>query len=143
MKKEIYLTKSEDETLSLAEGLAKRLTPGTVVCLRGDLGVGKTVFSKGLCRALGVTEHVSSPTFTIVNEYEGTSLAVYHFDLYRIEDSDELYEIGFTEFLDSDGISIIEWCERAEDILPKNRIEVLIERAEEDSRNITIEELSV
>ncbi len=142
MEKKLILTNCEEETKAVAKELAERLAPGSVVCLRGDLGVGKTIFSKGLCHALGVTEQVSSPTFTIVNEYDGASLPIYHFDLYRIEDSDELYEIGFTEFLDAGGISIIEWPERGEDILPKNRIEVRIERAGEDSRNITIEELS-
>lgn len=141
MNKQVYRTKSEEETRMLAENLAKALSGSQVICLRGDLGVGKTVFSKGLCHALGVTEHVSSPTFTLVNEYEGTDRSIYHFDLYRIEDPDELYEIGFSEFVDGEGLAIIEWPERAEGILPPCRIEVLIERDGEEGRRVTIEEL--
>jgi len=137
----LYVTESEEETRAVAEKLAHTLKPGRTVCLRGDLGVGKTVFAKGLCAALGVTEHVSSPTFTLVNEYETANGMLYHFDLYRIEDEDELYEIGFSEFVSGDAISLIEWPERAEGALPKNRIEITITRAGEDSRRITIEEL--
>ncbi len=137
----LYMTESEEETRAVAEMLAQTLKPGQTVCLRGDLGVGKTVFAKGLCAALGVTEHVSSPTFTLVNEYETVNGMLYHFDLYRIEDEDELYEIGFSEFVSGNVISLIEWPERAEGALPKNRIEITITRAGEDSRHITIEEL--
>ena len=137
----VYMTESEEETKKLAETLAASLVPGSVLCLRGDLGVGKTVFAKGLCSALGVTEHVSSPTFTLVNEYEGTSGIVYHFDLYRIEDPDELYEVGFEEFVGGDGIAVIEWPERAEELLPHKRLEILLERSGENGRRITVKEL--
>ncbi|MBQ2696395.1 MAG: tRNA (adenosine(37)-N6)-threonylcarbamoyltransferase complex ATPase subunit type 1 TsaE [Clostridia bacterium] len=136
-----YITQSEAETYELAEKLAMQLSPGQVICLRGDLGVGKTVFAKGLCSALGVEEHVSSPTFTLVNEYDGVKGKIYHFDLYRIEDPDELYEIGFEEFVGGEGLAIIEWPERAEEILPENRIEILLESCGEDDRRVTIKEL--
>ncbi len=140
MSKQVYFTASEEETRQLAERFAEQVEPGTVLCLRGDLGVGKTVFAKGLCAALGVTDYVSSPTFTLVNEYEGKDFPVYHFDLYRIEDSDELYEIGFEEFISGHALSIIEWPERGEDVLPSRRIEISIERDGEDGRRVTVEE---
>lgn len=140
-KTKVYVTEGEAETMALAETFAQDLLPGQVLCLRGDLGVGKTVFAKGLCSALGVTEHVSSPTFTLVNEYEGAKSTIYHFDLYRIEDPDELYEVGFEEFVGGNGIAIIEWPERAEDILPKKRLEILLERQGENGRRITVKEL--
>lgn len=137
----VYMTGSETETRQLAETLAKQFVPGQVVCLRGDLGVGKTVFAKGLCSALGVVEHVSSPTFTLVNEYEGINGTIYHFDLYRIEDPDELYEVGFEDFVGGGGVAIIEWPERAEDMLPRKRLEILLERHGENGRRITVKEL--
>lgn len=137
----IYLTNSEAETREVARRLAEGITCGATVCLRGDLGVGKTVFAKGFCAALGVTEHVSSPTFTLVNEYELENRVLYHFDLYRIEDADELYEIGFSDFVNGESISLIEWPERAEELLPAKRMEVSIVRTEEDGRRITIAEL--
>ncbi|MBE7022759.1 MAG: tRNA (adenosine(37)-N6)-threonylcarbamoyltransferase complex ATPase subunit type 1 TsaE [Ruminococcaceae bacterium] len=137
-----YFTAGEAETRAVAERLALSLLPGQTVCLRGELGVGKTVFAKGLCAALGVSEHVSSPTFTLVNEYEGTRGSVYHFDLYRIEDADELFEIGFSEFVGGSGISLIEWPERAEEALPKARLDITITREGENGRRILIEEVS-
>ncbi len=139
-KTKVYMTESEAETTALAESFAQSLAPGQVLCLRGDLGVGKTIFAKGLCSALGVSEHVSSPTFTLVNEYEGAQGTIYHFDLYRIEDPDELYEVGFEEFVGGDGIAIIEWPERAEELLPQNRFEILLERNGENGRRITVKE---
>lgn len=117
---------SPEETEKIAEKLAKGLSCGDVICLDGELGAGKTAFTKGLCRALGVEEHISSPTYTIVNCYSG-SINVYHIDAYRIEDSDEMYEIGFEDYL-SDGICIIEWSVRIADILPQRRIEISISR---------------
>ncbi len=140
MSKREYWTKSEEETRNLAERLACQVGPGTVLCLRGDLGVGKTVFAKGLCSALGVTDYVSSPTFTLVNEYEGKDFPVYHFDLYRIEDPDELYGIGFEEFIGGGALTIVEWPERGEEALPARRIEISIERDGEDGRRVTVEE---
>ena len=136
-----FITNSPAETESVGAALSKILSPGAVIAYRGDLGAGKTVFSKGLCKALGVTEHVSSPTFCLVNEYEGERFPIYHFDLYRIEDPDELYEIGFSEFTEGAGIAIIEWPQRAEEMLPKSRIEVSIDRDGDDRRKVTVKEL--
>ncbi len=139
METKQYITENAAETEALAVRLAQSVKPGQTLCLRGDLGVGKTVFAKGLCSALGVKEHVSSPTFTLVNEYEGQNCKIYHFDLYRIEEADELYAIGFEEFISGDAVTIIEWPERGEEVLPAKRIEILLERNGEDSRRITVE----
>ncbi len=127
MTEKTVITKSEKETFELAGDFAKNLDAGSVICLSGDLGAGKTVFAKGVCSALGVPEYISSPTFTIVNEYEG-KLRIFHFDMYRIEDEDELIEIGYDEYLASGGICIIEWPENIKNSLPKKRIEVSILR---------------
>lgn len=123
-----WKTKSSEETQLAAEQFAQMLTGGDLVLLRGEMGVGKTVFTKGLCRALGVADYVTSPTFTVVNEYQGTEFAVYHFDLYRIEDEDELLEIGFEEYLQSGGVCVIEWPQNAERSMPQHRYEVEIKR---------------
>lgn len=139
MLKELH-TQSETETLAAAEQLAKQLAFGQVICLCGELGVGKTVFAKGVCKALGVADYVSSPTFTLVNEYDGTKGPVYHFDLYRIEEPEELYEIGFEEYLSRGSAVIIEWPEQGGDLLPPNRLEVTLTREGENGRCITIEE---
>ncbi|MBE7035203.1 MAG: tRNA (adenosine(37)-N6)-threonylcarbamoyltransferase complex ATPase subunit type 1 TsaE [Ruminococcaceae bacterium] len=136
----VYKTASERETRLFAREFASKLQGGDVLCLHGELGVGKTVFAQGLCEALGVTEPVNSPTFTLVNEYEGSTLTIYHFDLYRIVDADELYEIGFEEMVASGGVTLIEWAERAGGLLPKQRTDIRIERDGENGRRITIEE---
>lgn len=136
-----FTTTSEHETATLAKKLAETLKKGDVICLYGDLGVGKTVFTKGLCKALGTDDYINSPTFTIVNEYEGLDFSIFHFDMYRIEDPMELTEIGFYEYLSREGICIIEWPENIYDELPSTRIEVRINRVsfdEENLRHITI-----
>ena len=134
-----YKSYSANDTLSVAAEFSKSLTPGAVVCLYGEMGVGKTVFTNGLCRALGACDYATSPTFTVVNEYDGADFPVYHFDMYRIEDEDELIEIGFDEYLSSGGICIIEWPENIPNSLPKNRINVKLMRAGNDARTIIIE----
>lgn len=137
----IFKSNSPSETAKIASTLAKELTKGDIVCLNGELGVGKTAFTKGLCEALGVTEHVTSPTYTIINRYDAP-VPVFHIDAYRIDDSDEMYEIGFEDCL-SDGISVIEWSVMIEDILPEKRIEIEIRRdinVHEDYREIEIKE---
>lgn len=121
------ITRSEAETFSLASNLGKELKAGSVICLSGDLGAGKTVFAKGLCQGLGIYEYISSPTFTIVNEYGGR-LPVYHFDMYRIEDEEELTCIGYEEYLAAGGVCIIEWPQNIKNSLPPKRIDVEIER---------------
>lgn len=121
-----YVSNSPTETEKIAEELAKKLKKGDVVCLNGELGAGKTAFVKGLCRAFGVTDYVTSPTYTIINRYEA-AIPIFHIDVYRISDVDEMYEIGFDDCL-ADGITIIEWSSLIEEILPKNRTEITIKR---------------
>ncbi|MBE7048063.1 MAG: tRNA (adenosine(37)-N6)-threonylcarbamoyltransferase complex ATPase subunit type 1 TsaE [Ruminococcaceae bacterium] len=140
--KRIYTTTNAGETKELAAKIARELREGQVLCLRGELGVGKTVFAQGLCESIGITEPVNSPTFTLVNEYEGGTYPVYHFDLYRIEDSDELYEIGFSDMIGRQAVILIEWPERAGNLLPAQRTDIIMERMGEDGRRITIEELT-
>ena len=137
----VYYSKSDSETQAFASDFAKILSPGTVVCLFGEMGVGKTVFTNGLCRALGACDYATSPTFTVVNEYDGGDFPVYHFDMYRIEDEDELLELGFDEYLNAGGICIIEWPENIPNSLPNKFIRVEIARSTEyNSRVITITE---
>lgn len=136
----IYNTNSPKETENVASFFAKSLKKGDVICLNGDLGVGKTLFVQGLVKALGVKEPISSPTFTIVNCYSG-DFNIYHFDVYRIEDCDEMYEIGYEEYVYGDGITIIEWPCRIKEILPKNRYDIFINKdyqKHEDYREIEI-----
>ena len=138
-----YITKSEEETIDVAHKLAEDLKGGDVICLYGDLGVGKTVFTRGVCTFLGTDDYINSPTFTIVNEYAARDFDIFHFDMYRIEDAYELTEIGFDEYLNRDGICIIEWPENIYDELPQKRIDVKIERVsfdDETLRRITIAE---
>lgn len=133
------ITASAEETQSFASRLAKELKPGDVLCLRGGLGAGKTAFTQGLARGLGVSEYVTSPTFTIVNVYESGSMPLYHFDVYRIADSDEMYEIGYDEYIYGEGVSVIEWPQLIEDILPEERYDVIIEKLDdENGRKIKI-----
>ena len=135
-----YLTHNEIETEALGETLARRLGPGDVVAYRGDLGAGKTAFTRGLARGLGCTGRVTSPTFTVVNEYEGR-LPLFHFDLYRLDGEDALYDIGWEDYLDRGGVCAVEWSERAEAALPRETVWVSIRRCAEsgDWRRITIE----
>ena len=120
-------TNNPEATEALGEKLGREARAGQIYCLSGDLGVGKTVFTKGFAKGLGITEHVTSPTFAIVNEYEGR-LPLYHFDVYRIADSDEMYEIGYEEYVYGDGVSVIEWPQLIDDILPEKRYDVTISK---------------
>ncbi|HIW21197.1 MAG TPA: tRNA (adenosine(37)-N6)-threonylcarbamoyltransferase complex ATPase subunit type 1 TsaE [Candidatus Dorea intestinavium] len=125
MIKETY---SEKETFALGEKMGEKAKSGEVYTLDGDLGVGKTIFTKGFAKGLGITENINSPTFTIVQEYEEGRLPFYHFDVYRIADPDEMDEIGFEEYVYSKGICLIEWGHLIEEILPKNHIKIKIEK---------------
>lgn len=131
-----HISKSEEETMDIATKLASSLNAGDIVCLHGNLGAGKTVFAKGIALGLGISEHITSPTFTIVNEYTG-KLLLYHFDTYRIT-LNEFIEMGGEEYLYGDGVCLIEWPENIRDILPKKRIEVYLEYMDETIRNIKI-----
>ncbi|MDY3929053.1 MAG: tRNA (adenosine(37)-N6)-threonylcarbamoyltransferase complex ATPase subunit type 1 TsaE [Clostridia bacterium] len=139
----VYKSNSPLETANIAKAFAKTLKGGDVLCLNGDLGVGKTAFVQGLVKALGFEEPISSPTFTIVNCYEGGRLPIYHFDVYRIDDCDEMYEVGFEEYVYGSGITIIEWSDKIKEILPPKRYDITISKdyeKHENFRYIEIEE---
>jgi len=128
-------TKSPDETMSLATRLGSILQEGDVLTLEGDLGAGKTTFTKGLAKGLDVKRTVNSPTFTIVKEYKGR-LPLYHLDVYRLEDSDE--DIGFDEYFYGNGVSVIEWAHFIEEFLPPNRLDIQLSYLEGDDRSIKL-----
>ena len=133
------ITNSPAETEDAGASLAARLEPGSVIAFTGDLGAGKTAFTRGLARGLGVTERVTSPTFTIVNEYEGGRLPLFHFDMYRLGSSDELFDIGWEDYLCRGGVCAVEWSENIEGALEEDAIRVDIRRGEyDDHRIITI-----
>ena len=136
-------TFSETDTRALGVKLGRDALPGLVYTLTGDLGVGKTVFTQGFAKGLGVTEHVNSPTFTIVQEYEEGRLPFYHFDVYRIGDIEEMDEIGYEDYFYGDGVCLIEWAELIEELIPKKHTAIRIEKDLEkgfDYRKITLEE---
>lgn len=140
----IYETNSAQETFALARKLGECASPGTVYTLDGELGVGKTVFAQGLACGLGIEEPVSSPTFTIVQEYDGGRMPFYHFDVYRIGDIEEMDEIGCDDYFYGQGVCLIEWAERIFELLPENRTQLLIEKDLEkgfDYRRITLREV--
>lgn len=133
-----YRTHSESETEAVGEALAATLSPGTVIAFTGDLGAGKTAFTRGLARGLGIGERVTSPTFTIVNEYEGGRLPLFHFDMYRLESSEELFDIGWEDYLRRGGVCAVEWSEKVADALV-GALRVDIRRGEgERDRVITV-----
>ena len=133
-----YTSQSVSDTEAFGERLAKRLRPGTVLAFTGALGMGKTAFTRGLARGLGCRGRVTSPTFTIVNEYEG-DVPLFHFDMYRLRSSDELYDIGWDDYLARGGVCAVEWSERVADALPEGTVTVDIARGETDeSRVITV-----
>ena len=136
-----YETNSSDETFLLGKRIGESAAPGTVYTLIGDLGVGKTVLTQGVARGLGITGPVSSPTFTILQVYDEGRIPFYHFDVYRIEDIDEMEEIGYEDCFYGDGVSLVEWAEVIADLLPENTIRITIEKVPEkgfDYRRITV-----
>lgn len=136
-------TRNAEETAQVGFRLADKALPGQVFTLTGDLGVGKTVFTQGFAKGLGIDEPVSSPTFTIIQVYESGRLPFYHFDVYRIGDVEEMEEVGFDDYVMGNGVSLIEWANLIEEILPQSRVEITIEKDLEqgfDYRKITIEE---
>lgn len=134
-----YRSGSEAQTEAIGAQLAQGLTPGTVIAFTGDLGAGKTAFTRGLAQGLGIDQRVTSPTFTIVNEYEEGRLPLFHFDMYRLESSDELFDIGWEDYLARGGICAVEWSEKVSDALA-GALRVDIRRgAGEQERIITIE----
>ena len=140
----IFETYQPDETLELGVRIGRQAKAGQIYTLTGDLGVGKTVFTQGIAKGLGITEPVCSPTFTIVQEYDTGRLPLYHFDVYRIGDIEEMEEIGYDDYFFGKGICLIEWAELIEEILPDDRISITIEKDLAqgfDYRRITVEGL--
>ena len=133
-----FITNSPEETEFLGEKLAKTLNPGTILAYRGDLGAGKTAFTRGLARGLDCREQVTSPTYTIVNEYLGGRLPLFHFDMYRLRSADDLFDIGWDDYLERGGICAVEWSENVWEAM-EDPIVVTIEKTGENSRRITIE----
>ena len=133
-----FITNSPEETEALGEKLAKILIPGTILAYRGDLGAGKTAFTRGLARGLDCREQVTSPTYTIVNEYLGGKLPLFHFDMYRLHSSDDLFDIGWDDYLERGGICAVEWSENVAEAM-EDPITVTIEKSGENSRRIIIE----
>ena len=133
-----YITYSPTETEELAQKLAPFLFPGAVIAYRGDLGAGKTAFTRGLARGLGVTDRVTSPTYTIVNEYLGGRMPLFHFDMYRLGSEDELFDIGWDDYLERGGVCAVEWSENVWGAM-EDAIVITITRLDEDTRKIDIE----
>ena len=133
-----YITNSPEETEALGERLAKVLRPGTVLAYQGDLGAGKTAFTRGLARGLGYREAVTSPTYTIVNEYLGGRLPLFHFDMYRLRSDDDLWDIGWEDYLDRNGVCAVEWSENVPEAMA-GALTVNIEKLGDTARRITVE----
>ena len=133
-----YMTHSPDETQALGERIAAFLKPGDVIAFRGDLGAGKTAFTRGIAKGLGIGDPVTSPTFTIVNEYLDGDMPLFHFDMYRLSSSDDLFDIGWEDYLARGGICAVEWSENVSDAL-EGAIEITIRYVCENDREIMIE----
>ena len=140
----IYETNSEKETFELGKNLGEQAKAGQIFCLNGELGVGKTVFTRGFAKGLGIEENVNSPTFTIIQVYEEGRIPLYHFDVYRIGDPEEMYEIGYEEYFFGEGVCLIEWSKLIEELIPEEAINIEIDKNLEkglDYRKITVEGL--
>ena len=133
-----FITHSPEETEQLGAALGRKLTPGTILAYEGDLGAGKTAFTRGLARGLGAKDMVTSPTYTIVNEYLSGRIPLFHFDMYRLASSDDLWDIGWEDYLERGGVCAVEWSENAADAMA-GAIRVRIEKIGDESRRITIE----
>ena len=136
MKEKVIIIRNESETEKFGIGLAGKLDPGAVIALEGDLGTGKTTLTKSIARGLGIDDVITSPTFNIVKEYRSGRLPLYHFDVYRIGDVDEMYEIGYEEYFYGDGVCIIEWADLIEDIIPDDAIRIRIEYGDKEGERI-------
>ena len=140
----IYETNSEKETFELGKNLGEQAKAGQIFCLNGDLGVGKTVFTQGFAKGLGIEENVNSPSFTIIQVYEEARIPLYHFDVYRIGDPEEMYEIGYEEYFFGEGVCLIEWSKLIDELIPEEAINIEIDKNLEkglDYRKITVEGL--
>lgn len=134
-----FITKSPEETIFTAEKIAEKLKAGTVIAYKGGLGAGKTTFTRGIAKGLGLGDVVTSPTFALVNEYRGKNLTLYHFDMYRIENSEDLEFTGYYDYPLEENIFAIEWSENIADILPENTIYITINYIDDDTREIILE----
>lgn len=138
----VYETLSAEETYEIGKEIGRNALPGSVYALIGDLGVGKTVFTQGVAAGLGITEHVNSPTFTILQVYEEGRLPFYHFDVYRIGDPEEMEEIGYEDYFFGEGVCFVEWANLIEELMPENTVTITVEKNPDkgfDYRKITIE----
>ena len=133
-----FITNTVEETIELGKKIGRSLEPGDIICIDGDLGSGKTHLTKGIALGLGIDEHITSPTFNIVNEYEG-KIKLYHFDVYRVNDPDEIAAIGFDEYIFSDAVSVIEWSDYIKELIPDDHIQINIANESETRRIINIE----
>lgn len=133
-----YVTTSPEQTELLGQRLGECLRGGEIIAYRGELGAGKTAFTRGLARGLGISVRVTSPTYTIVNEYTGGRLPLFHFDMYRLHGADDLFDIGWEDYLERGGVCAVEWSENVAEAV-ENAITVTIEKASDDARRITIE----
>ena len=133
-----FITNSPEETEKVGAALAAVLQPGTVLAFTGDLGAGKTAFTRGLAKGLGAAERVTSPTYTVVNEYLSGRMPLFHFDMYRLESADDLWDIGWEDYLERGGVCAVEWSENVAEAM-EDAIRICIEKTGEDTRTITIE----
>lgn len=130
-------SKSAEDTYKIGERLGQLLFPGSIVCLTGDLGAGKTAFTQGIGKGLGISEHIVSPTYTIINEYTSGRIPLYHFDVYRLGSSDEMYELGCDEYFYGDGATVLEWADNVDDVIPNEKLWITIRKLENpDEREI-------
>lgn len=136
MEEKIIYMKNEADTTSFGIELGETAKPGTVIALTGDLGAGKTTLTKSIAKGLGIEDVITSPTFNIVKEYETGRLPLYHFDVYRIGDVDEMYELGYEEYFYGEGVSVVEWADLIEDIMPEDTIRIQIEYGEKEGERI-------
>lgn len=134
-----FISNSPDQTINIARALAASIDGGAVIAMTGDLGAGKTAFTRGLAEGLNCPCEVSSPTFAIVHEYAGGRLPLYHFDMYRVNSWDSLYSTGFFDYMDSGAVLAVEWSENIENALPENTIRITIKRIDDNKREITVE----
>lgn len=136
MEEKIIFIKNETETQKFGHKLAANLKPGTVIALVGDLGTGKTALTKAIAEGMGIDDVITSPTFNIVKEYNSGRIPLYHFDVYRISDVDEMYELGYEEYFYGEGICIVEWADIIEEIIPENALRINIEYGEKEGERI-------
>ena len=136
MEEKKIVIKNEEETKKFGEKLCEKLTAGSIVALTGDLGTGKTTLTKAIAAGLGLTDVITSPTFNIVKQYDSGRLPLYHFDVYRIGDVDEMYEIGYEEYFFGDGVCVIEWADLIEEIIPDDAVRIEIEYGEKEGERI-------